>query len=332
MIESRLFMSLPENLVSTPDGMTIDHNDRLLLSCPNFADMGMPSCVLIIDQNGQARKWFDVPLNPTTNEARSMGIEVGSDGDIYIVDNPGWTNRPDLVRTGRILRIRVRGDEIESVRVIAEGMEHPNGIRIRGDYLYVTQSTMELVKTSNGKLMSCVYRFHMDDLNIKVTNTLDDESILCTFITDNPKCQYGVDGIIFDKDGRLIIGNFGDGTLWRLTLNKKGNQMIDKELWCADTDQLVSTDGMTIDPEGNIYVADFSQNAIAKVSIDGKIIRIAQSPDCTGLEGGLDEPGEPCYWNGKLIVSCFDLVVDDQKVNTAHEMPATLAVLDLAQL
>ena len=332
MIESRLFMALPENLVSTPDGMTIDCNNRLLLSCPNFADMTMPSCVLTIDQGGQVQKWFDVPLNPKTNEARSMGIEVGPDGDIYIVDNPGWTNRPELVRTGRILRVRMRGDSIEYVRVIAEGMEHPNGIRIRGEYLYVTQSTMDLVKTPSGKLMSCVYRFRLDDLNVKVTNTLDDEAILCTFITDNPKCQYGVDGIIFDKEGRLVIGNFGDGSLWRLALNKKGNQMIDKELWCVDTDQMMTTDGMTIDPEGNIYVADFSRNAIAKVSVDGIITRIAQSPDCTGLEGGLDEPGEPCYWNGKLIVSCFDLVVDDQKVNTAHEMPATLAVLDLKDL
>ncbi len=332
MIESRLFMSLPENLVSTPDGMAVDQHGRLLLSCPNFADMAMPSCVLAIDPSGSIKKLFDVPLNPKTNEARSMGIEVGPDGDIYLVDNPGWTGRPDLVRTGRILRVRMRGDAIESVRVIAEGMEHPNGIRLRGEYLYVTQSTMELVKTPGGKLMSCVYCFHIDDLNVKLTNTLDDDAILCTFITQNPKCQYGVDGIIFDKDGRLIIGNFGDGSLWRLTLNKKGGRLIDKELWCVDTAQLATTDGMTIDPEGNIYVADFSRNAIAKVSADGKIERIAQSPDCTGLEGGLDEPGEPCWWNDKLIVSCFDLVVDDQKVNTAHEMPATLAVLDLTQL
>ncbi len=331
MLESRLFMALPEDLVSTPDGMAVDHQGRLLLSCPNFADMAMPSCVLAIDKNKQLHKLFDVPLNPRTGEARSMGIEIGSDGDLYLVDNPGWTGRPDLVRTGRILRVRMRDDGIESVRVIAEGMEHPNGIRIRGDYLYVTQSTMELVKTPGGKLLSCVYRFRLDDLNVKVTNTLDDEDILCTFITDNPRCQYGVDGIIFDKDGRLVIGNFGDGSLWRLTLNQKGDRMIDKELWCVDTAQMMTTDGMTIDPQGNIYVADFSRNAIAKVSVDGKITRIAQSPDCTGLEGGLDEPGEPCYWNGKLIVSCFDLVVDDQKVNTAHEMPATLAVLDLSQ-
>ena len=96
-----------------------------------------------------------------------------------------------------------------------------------------------------------------------------------------------------------------------------------------DTDNLLTTDGMTMDDHGNIYVADFSANAIGRISPEGKITRIAQSPDCTGWEGGLDEPGEPCFWNGKLVISCFDCVVDDQKVNTAHEIPATMAELEV---
>ena len=299
-----LFTLLPEEYVATPDGMAIDGDGNLILSCPNFANMDLPSCVLKIDKDRNISRWFDVPVNPETGEARSMGIEFGPDGDLYMVDNPGWTGREDLIRTGRILRIR-------------------NG------HIYVTQSTLELVRTESGKLMSCVYCFRLDDQDIHCTNTLADENILCTFITENPLCQYGVDGIIFDREGRLIIGNFGDGAMWRLTLSAKGDKMIDKELWCVDPENLQTTDGMTMDEYGNIYVADFSANAIGKVSPDGRITRIAQSPDCTGWEGGLDEPGEPCYWNGKLIVSCFDCVVDDQKVNTAHEIPATMAMLDI---
>jgi len=56
---------------------------------------------------------------------------------------------------------------------------------------------------------------------------------------------------------------------------------------------------------------------------------IAESPDCTGVDGGLDQPGEPIIWDGKIIVSCFDLVTGPDKVNTKHEMPATLVQLDL---
>ena len=82
-------------------------------------------------------------------------------------------------------------------------------------------------------------------------------------------------------------------------------------------------------PDGNLYIADFSFNAIAKVTPNGKVTRIAQSPDNDGLDGGLDQPGEPIVWNGKIVASCFDLVTDPGKVNNEHTMPATLAYLEM---
>ena len=107
MQTSKLFTLLPEDCCCTPDGMAIDREGNLILSCPIFADMSMPSCVLKIDKDRNIRKWFDVPLNPHTKNARSMGIEFGPDGDLYMVDNPGWTEDPGLVFTGRILRLRL---------------------------------------------------------------------------------------------------------------------------------------------------------------------------------------------------------------------------------
>lgn len=325
----QLFTLLPEDYVCTPDGMEIDNEGNLILSCPNFADLSMPSCIIKIDKDRNIRKWFDVPVNEKTGECRTMGIAFGPDGDLYIVDNPGWTGREDLVFTGRILRVRMDGDTIEKVTVVAHSMEHPNGIRIWGNNMYVTQSTLEKVKTASGNLASCVYRFDLNDENIAITNTLDDKNIIETFITQNPKCQYGVDGIVFDKTGHLYIGNFGDGAVHKLTLSEDGCTLVKNELFAKDADNLTSTDGMTLDEYGNIYVADFSVNAIGKIAPDGKVTRIAQSPDTNGFNGELDQPGEPCVWNGKIIVSCFDLVTDDQKVNTAHEMPATMSMLEI---
>ena len=89
-----------------------------------------------------------------------------------------------------------------------------------------------------------------------------------------------------------------------------------------------TTDGMTTDENGNIYVADFSANAVARIDKNGNIERIAQSPDSDGFHGELDQPGELCYWNGILVISCFDLVTGPDKVNTQHEMPATLSCLE----
>lgn len=329
MLEPKLFSLLPEAFVCTPDGMAIDRHGNLVLSCPNFADDSMSGCVVRFDKDRNVTKWFDVPPHPETGLARNMGIAFDDDWNIYLCDNQGWSGNPAMVGKGRLLRLTVNdAGEILETRVVAYDMEHPNGIRIRNGYMYVTQSTMEKVKDPSGKLVSCVYRFGLNETNIRVTNTLDDPHILTTFITQNPDCQYGADGIVFDQDGNLYVGNFGDGEVIRIVLGPDG-EYVSQARYAQDPSQLTSTDGMIFDDDGNLYIADFSANAIAKVLPDGCVERIAQSPDCGGLQGGLEQPGEPIIWNGLLIASCFDLVTGPDKVNTAHEMPATLSCLAL---
>lgn len=324
-----LFALLPEEYASTPDGMTIDKEGNLILSCPNYADVSMPGCILKIDKDGSIRKWFDVPVLTETGCARPMGIEMNVDGDLFIVDNQGWSGDEALAFKGRILRVRMDGDKIVRCTVIAQHMEHPNGLRVRDGYVYVTQSTLSKVKDPSGLLVSCVYKFSIDDENVAVTNTLEDTHILTTFLTLNPACQYGADGIVFDRQGNLYVGNFGDGAVHRIAFHADGS-VKENVVWAKDENELTSTDGLCIDDAGNIYVADFSANAIAKIDPQGHVTRIAQSPDSDGFNGELDQPGEPIVWNGQIIASCFDLVTDEGKVNTAHEMPATLSKLILS--
>jgi len=326
---SKLLTLLPEAYVSTPDGMSIDKNDgSLILACPNFADTSMPGCVVKIDKDANVRKWFDVPILEETGCARPMGIEMAQDGDLFIVDNQGWSGADGLTFKGRILRIKMDGDNVVKCTVIAHSMEHPNGLRVRDGYVYVTQSMLSLVSDPSGKLASCVYKFSVDDENIHITNTLDDANIFTTFLTLNPDCQYGADGIVFDPEGNLYVGNFGDGAIHKITQNPDGTAK-DNTVWVKNDQEVTSIDGLCIDDNGNIYIADFSVNAIAKVSPDGTVKRIAQSPDTDGLKGEIDQPGEPIVWDGKLVISCFDLVTDPGKVNTTHEMPATMCMLDL---
>lgn len=330
MIQSKLFAKLPE-YVCTPDGMEIDSEGKLVLACPNYADTSMPGVIVKIDKEGNVTKWFEVPVQDETKCARPMGIAFGPDGDLFICDNQGWSGAPELAFKGRVLRIKTDGNEIVKATVVAKNMEHPNGIRIMGNYAYVTESLMSKVEDETGLLVSGVYRFGLDEEELDISNTLADKHLLATFLTYNKDCQYGADGIVFDMDRNLLVGNFGDGTVYKIEFNEDGSVKSNLP-WAKDAAQLQSTDGMIMDDKGNIYIADFSANAVARITPEGKVTRIAQSPDCDGLDGGLDQPGEPIVWNGKIILSCFDLVTGPDKVNTGHELPATLAELDLSSI
>ncbi|GGG54075.1 SMP-30/gluconolactonase/LRE family protein [Paenibacillus radicis (ex Gao et al. 2016)] len=324
----QLFALLPEEHVTTPDGMAIAADGDLVLSCPNFADHSRPACLVKINADRQVRKWVEVPVHPDTGIACPMGIAFGPDGDIYVCDNQGWSGSPEGSFQGRILRLRIENDQVVSTTIVAQGMEHPNGIRIRDGYMYVTQSVLTKVQDPTGLLRSCVYRFGLDEEGIQIHNNLDDPHMLTSLLTLNENDQYGADGIEFDPQGNLYVGNFGDGAVHKITFHPDGS-VKDNIVWAKNPEQLQTTDGMVMDEAGNLYIADFSANAIAKVYPDGTVERYAQSPDSDGFQGELDQPSEPIIWNGKLIVSCFDLVTGPGKVNTKHELPATMSELDL---
>jgi|AGTN01.3.fsa_nt_gi hypothetical protein len=324
----KLFVKLPD-YVSTPDGMAIDSKGDLILSCPNFADLSMPGLVMKIDKNKNMTKLFEVPVHPETGCARPMGIALDAHDHMYICDNQAWPGDPARQFKCRILRVEFDGKRITKCVTVANRMEHPNGIKIRGNYMYVTESKMTKIKHPSGLLVSGVYRFALDDENIDVENTLDDPNLLTTYVSLNADYQYGTDGLAISASGDLYVGVFGDGAVYKTTFNEDAS-VKETVLFAKNPEELKSTDGMTFDDAGNLYIADFNVNAIVRVTPDGTVSRFAQSPDCDGFDGGLDQPGEPCIWGDKIIVSCFDLITGrEDTFNTQHELPATLSELPL---
>ena len=291
--KSELFVSLPD-YCPTPDGMAIAPNGDLILACPNFADITQPACLMRITKDGAVSKWLDVPVLEETGWASPMGLAFNEEGDLFISDNQGWSGAEKAKNKGRVLRLKFENDQLKETITVASGMEHPNGIRIRNGKLYVTQSSLSQIKDPSGLLVSGVYCFDMNDRDIAVTNTSADQNLLTTVITKNPEVQYGLDGIVFNEAGDLFVGNFGDGAIHRIKMDAEG-KVVSNDVWAQDTTQLRTTDGMCIDDKGNIWVADFSANAVARVDKDGKIQRIAQSPDCDGSDGGLDHRANPSY-------------------------------------
>ena len=319
--KSKLLVELPD-ICPTPDGMAIDSQGNIIIACPNYADQSHPAVLMKIDKDNEVRLYARVPRHPETGVACPMGIEFGPDGDLYVCDNQGWVEANDK---GRILRLRIRNGQVVKTTVVADGMAHPNGIRVHKGKLYVTQSMMPKVKTE--QLTSAVYRFDVNDENIKVNNTLNDKNLLISFKTLNMDCQYGLDGIVFDSKGNLFVGNFGDGSIHKITFDANGN--VKSDSIHAKDSCMRTTDGICVDANDNIYVADFSENAVCKVTPDGNVSVLARSPDCDGSKGGLDQPGEPIVWGGKLVVTCFDKVTGPDKTNTGHDKPYTIAYIDL---
>ena len=329
----KLFVSLPD-YCPTPDGMAIDSEGNLVVACPNYADKTKPACIIKIDVQGNVKKWFNVPTIPETGFASPMGIAFGPDGELFICDNQGWMGTPEGQFKGRLLGCRVEGmgDSAKvTTRVIADAIEHPNGVRYHNGLLYVTNSLMTKEQDPSGLLVSGVYCFDPNATEtVTVTNTKQDQNLLLSVLTYNRDCQYGLDGIVFDSKGVMYLGNFGDGSVLRVELDDQG-KVLTCETWVKDLKHLRTTDGICFDENDNLYIADFSENAIAVVLPDSRVYRIAQSPDTDGAKGELDQPGEPIVWNGKLYITCFDCVTGPDKVNTGHQKPYTITTLELVK-
>jgi sugar lactone lactonase YvrE len=356
-VKPRLLVELPAYAV-TPDGMAIAPDGDLVVACPNFASYAkgaatpsVPGCFVKIGKDGRVRKWFDSPVLAETGRSCPMGIEFGPEGELYAVDNQNWGtgNGPNgEVNQGRILRLKIAGGKLAGTTVVAKGISHPNGLRYHQGQIYVTVSKLPKIKRPDGLMVSAVYRFPADGREIQVSDTLADPNLLVTFVTENRYAQYGADGIVFDSKGRLYVGNFGDGKIHRIVLDANGK--VSENTIFARTDhdysldpavpgflakavkaKMRSTDGICVDKADNLYVADFSNNAIAKVTPAGMISVLAQNGDTGGRNGDLNEPGEPVVWQGRLVISNFDAVIEPDKVNQHHESPATMSVLELGE-
>lgn len=313
---AKLFVTLPESC-PTPDGLAIAPDGSLTLACTNYANKGkQPGALLSISSSGEITSLGKTEGKKKNSKGRPMGIAYAPDGSLYVCDS------------GRLLRLTFKEGQIATTEVIAQGLTSPNGIRIHNDSVYVSLLQMRKIKSSN--MTSAIYRFSLNDRNIKVKSTNQDEQMLFSVETKNPDRQFGLDGLVFDKKGYLYTGNFGDGEIYKLTLNENGKTVINQELY-AQLPKDTGLDGITIDDSGNLYVAGFLKNQIIKVNTDKTTSIIAQYPDNNGAHGELDQPSEVLVYDNKLVISNFDLMAGKGIVNTKHSAPYTLSYIDLTK-
>ena len=303
------------DMYNTPDGMTLNKKTGIMyLAVPNFNENCFkPGVMIKIMPDNKWSELCKMPIHPDTQRAGPMGCGMGPDGNIYVADNQFFYN---VNRKSRLYRVVLdeKGDCVKNadgtakVEIAADGFTLSNAVYWRGNNCYISDTFV----VDDGKQVpntGYIYKITMDEMKAgKVTVT--DKHIVAKqdVIVRGRGDGAGPDGITFDADGNMYCGNFGDGRVFKHTMNPDGTVKSSKCI-IDDEKRMPSADGMFWDEKSNmIYLAESASNAIVRFSLDGKIIEIIwKNGDTSGKDGLLDQPCEVIIRGDELITVDFDM-------------------------
>jgi len=317
-LQTKLFISLPE-YCPVPDNLAVAPDGTLTLTCPNFK--GEKQGVIVnITADKEVTKLAQLPGREEGLVGKPMGLDYAPDGSLFVCNSQGKGK-------GQVLRLTFKDGVLDSTQIVATGIK-PNGLKYNNGFVYVTQP--RIPKLSGKSVVGGVFRFKASDRNVVVSGQKNDPYLIFTAETTNPQRKVGLDGLTFDKEGNLYVGEFGDATIYKLTIDDKGNVTNDEVY--VQLPQNTGVDGMIMDKNNNLYVVGFSLNQLIKVDANKKFKILAEYPDNDGSNGELDQPVDLCFFNGKLLISNFDSMSAPGMVNQSHSKPYTISYIDLKDL
>ena len=317
-LQTKLFISLPE-YCPIPDNMALAPDGTLTLTCPNFKG-GKEGIIVSITTDKKVAKLAQLSGREEGLIGKPMGLDYAPDGSLFVCNNQGKGK-------GQVLRLTFKDGVVDSTQVVASGIS-PNGLKYSNGYIYVTQPRMR--KLSETSIVGGVYRFKQSDRNVVVSGKKNDPYLIFTAETTNPQRKAGLDGLTFDKNGNLYVAEFGDATIYKLSIDQKG-KVINDEIY-AQLALNTGIDGMLMDEKNNLYVVGFSLNQLVKVDANKNISILAEYPDNDGSNGELDQPVDLCFFDGKLLISNFDSMTAPGMVNKSHNKPYTISYIDIKVL
>lgn len=317
-LQTKLYVSLPD-YCPVPDNMAVSTDGNLTLTCPNFKG-GKEGVIVTITQDKKVTKLASLSGREEGLIGKPMGLDYAPDGSLYVCNNQGKGQ-------GQVLRLTFKDGAVDSTQIIASGIR-PNGLKYNKGYVYVTQPKMP--KLSDKNVVGGLFRFKASDRNIVVSGKENDPYLIFTAETTNPQRKAGLDGLTFDKAGNLYVAEFGDATIYKLTIDEKGT-VIKEEIY-AQLPQNTGIDGMLMDKSNNLYVVGFSLNQLIKVDADKNVEILVEYPDNDGSNGELDQPVDLCFFDGKLLISNFDSMSAPGMVNRSHSKPYTISYINLKDL
>jgi sugar lactone lactonase YvrE len=307
-----------EDKHSSPDGMCLGKDGNIYLSMNNknteFKD---PCKIMRITADDKLEDFCDLPGHPDTKICSPLGLGFGSDGNLYVSDNQLFVKDAKM-GTSRVLRVVIADGKAQKVEVVATGLNMANGLACFGDSVYVNDTTLG----SETPMPSGVYCFKISELKadapVKVTG-LDDPHLVLKVMTQNKDHKVGANGLDFDAKGNMYVCNFGDAEVIKATLDKDGKVASSKVL--AKGGGMECTDGCHVDQEGNLWIADFLGNAIAKVNCEtGAVTIVAKNAPGDGADGSLDAPSECIRRGNKVYVSNIDITYGPNTGDNVHTM------------
>jgi len=273
---------------TTPDGMCVDPEGRLVIAAPNNARTSPGAIFRLSTPGGVPEKWFEVPALQETGYSQPMGVCFGPEGELYVCDC-------NAKGKGRLLCFTFPGGK-PVCEVVAEGLDNANGVKYRKGRLYLTQAFLYDVPRGDDAATSGLYMFDAKARHVKVGNTPADPQCVFSDVTRNPKVKCGLNGVAIDSKGNLYTGNYGDGRVWRLKLGDDGRvEKVDE--FVRPEAGVKTPDGLCVDAKDNLYIADMHGNAAVKVTPEGQVVFVRR--DC------FVRPSEPGVWKGNLYIANY---------------------------
>ena len=241
--------------------------DDLVLACPN--DGANPPTFLRVTPGDEAFLWGMCPVDPVTGTANPVAAQFGSDGFLYVCDNP--VPDADGKRPGRIVRIYVNeAHRPYGAEVVAFGMENPVAMAAHGGEIFVLN---RLTGKEGEEQIHTVHRFQEDELGTEVKNTLDEASVVARLTY--PDGAPAADGMFFGSDGTLFLVNSQAGTLETLSFNEEKKMLLRAAY--LETPVCETILAAAAGEDGAIYLLDGKKNTLIALDKEKNTAIIAEN-------------------------------------------------------
>lgn len=228
-----LYVELPE-WCPTPDGTTLHEETGLIfMNCPNFAEVDddgkkvHPSVLVTIDKDGKVEKVLDYAPHAGSGQTGPMGLDFGPDGHLYVADNQYF-----------------HGDDPATEDVTEH--QYPSGI-LRVE-MADGKPTGKVDTVVVGTALSNALAWKGDYMYLTDTFLPGDTGGVWRFSLDEVSGDEPVTVAITEElDDPHLIAVF--------------DKTVDK-----GRGDLAGADGCTFDSEGNLWVGNFGDGVVHKVS------------------------------------------------------------------